>query len=214
MRVGILVFDDVEELDFVGPLEVFGVASALMGGIDIVTVSKNGQQVRGRYGLRVKPDYGFAECPHLDLLIVPGGRGARLQARNDKDTIAFVIAHAAGAQIASICTGALVLAAAGILDGKKATTHWSALDMLRQYPRVQVVEGTRFVRDGKVATSAGISAGIDLALEIVRESLGEKVAADVGGKWNITTTRQVSRNGLGTRTNINGEPAWAPNLVH
>jgi transcriptional regulator GlxA family with amidase domain len=105
-----------------------------------------------------------------------------LQARNDKDTIAFVIAHAARAQIASICTGALVLAAAGILDGKKAATHWSALDMLRQYPGVQVVKGTRFVRDGKVATSAGIRAGIDLALEIVRESLGEKVAADVAGE--------------------------------
>ncbi len=182
MRVGILIFDEVEELDFVGPLEVFGVASALIGGIDIATMSKNGQQVRGRYGLRVKPDCSFADCPHLDLLIVPGGRGARLQARNDKDTIAFVIAHAARAQIASICTGALVLAAAGILDGKKATTHWSALDMLRQYPRVQVVEGTRFVRDGKVATSAGISAGIDLALEIVRELLGEKIAAEVAGE--------------------------------
>jgi len=132
----------------------------------------------------VKPDYSFAECPHLDLLIVPGGRGARLQARNDKDTIASVIAHATRAQIASVCTGALVLAAAGFLDGKKPTTHWSAFDMLRKYPRVQVVEGIRFVRDGKVATSAGISAGIDLELEIVRESLGEMVAADVAGEMD------------------------------
>jgi transcriptional regulator GlxA family with amidase domain len=179
LQIGILVFDEVEELDFVGPLEVFGVASRLKGGIGIVTLSKNGRQIRGRYGLRIQPDCSFADCPRLDLLIVPGGKGAREQVRHDEESIAFVTAHASRGSIASVCTGALVLAAAGILDGKKATTHWAALDMLRQYPKVHVVEGARFVRDGNVTTSAGISAGIDLALEIVRELHGERTAAEV-----------------------------------
>jgi len=179
MKIGILLFDDVEELDFVGPLEVFGVLSRLKGGTDTVTISKNGKQIRGRYGLSVSPDFSLTECPNLDLLIVPGGKGASEQVRYDEETLAFVRARAAGTMIASVCTGALVLAQAGILDGKKATTHWAALDALRQYSKVQVVEGVRFVRDGNVATSAGISAGIDLALEIARELHGDQVAADV-----------------------------------
>jgi len=90
-----------------------------------------------------------------------------------------VRARAAGTMIASVCTGALVLAGPGILDGKKATTHWAALDALRQYSKVQVVEGVRYVRDGNVTTSAGISAGIDLALDIARGLYGAQVAADV-----------------------------------
>jgi transcriptional regulator GlxA family with amidase domain len=179
MRVGILIFDDVEELDFVGPLEVFGIAAKLKGGIDTVTLSKTGKQIEGRYGLRVQPDHSFADCPPLDLMIIPGGRGAREQVRYDSETIAFIKVHAKRAQIASVCTGAIVLAAAGVLDGKKATTHWSALDLLRQYSKVQVTDGVRFVRDGNMATSAGISAGMDLALEIVRELHGEQTAEDV-----------------------------------
>ncbi len=179
MRIGILLFNEAEELDFVGPMEVFGVASRLKGGIDIVTLSKDGKQIHGRYGLKVQPDCSFANSPDFDLLIVPGGKGAREQVRYDKESIAFAKAHATRARIASVCTGALVLAEAGILDGKTATTHWSALAILRQYPKVHVVEGVRFVRDGNVATSAGISAGIDLALEIVRELHGEQVASDV-----------------------------------
>ena len=178
MRIGILLFNEVEELDFVGPLEVFGVASILKGGIEIVTLSKDGAQIRGRYGLRVQPDFSFDSCPQLDLMIVPGGRGAR-EARYDRETVEFTKAQAARASIASVCTGALVLAEAGILNGRRATTHWAAVDMLRKYPKVQVVEEVRFVREGNVATSAGISAGIDLALEIVRELHGEQAASEV-----------------------------------
>jgi transcriptional regulator GlxA family with amidase domain len=179
MRVGILVFDEAEELDFVGPLEVFGVASRLVQSLSVLTVSKDGQPIQGRYGLRVKPDYSIANCPALDLLIVPGGKGARERARFDNAIIAFVKTHASKQQIASICTGALVLAEAGILAGRKATTHHSALNTLRQYPDVQVVEGARFVIDNGVATSAGISAGIDLSLELIRLDFGEKVALEV-----------------------------------
>jgi transcriptional regulator GlxA family with amidase domain len=179
MRVGILLFDEVEELDFVGPLEVFGIASGLVESLVVLTVSKDGRSIQARYGLRVHPDHAFDNCPPLDLLIVPGGKGAREHIRYDKEVIAFVKAHAAKQQIASICTGALVLAEAALLNGRRATTHHSALSALRQYAQVQVVEGARFVLEERVATSAGISAGIDLALELVRNSFGDKVAADV-----------------------------------
>ncbi len=179
MKVGILLFDDVQELDFVGPLEVFGIASTLVESMGVLTVSKDGRPVRGRYGLRVQPDYAFNNCPPLDLLIVPGGKGARLHARNDKETLDFVKAHAVKRPIASVCTGALVLAEAGLLNGKRATTHHSAIDTLRQYAQVKVVEGARFVFEDGVSTSAGISAGIDLALELVRKDFGDKVATEI-----------------------------------
>ncbi len=179
MRIGILLFNDVEELDFAGPLEVFGVAARIAGGIDVCTVSKTGDLIRCRYGLHVQPDHSFANCPELDLLIVPGGKGAREDARYDEDTLEFVRGHARRAPIASICTGALVLAEAGLLQGRKATTHWSAIDLLRAYPEVRVLDDVRFVHEDDVATSAGVSAGIDLALEIVRKRFGPGVAQQV-----------------------------------
>jgi transcriptional regulator GlxA family with amidase domain len=179
VRIGILVFDDVEELDFVGPLEVFGIAARIAGDLDLVTLSKNGKSIRARYGLRVQPDQSLATCPPLDLLLVPGGKGAREVVRYDADILSFIRAHARRAETASVCSGALVLAEAGVLAGRRATTHWSELDGLRQYPDVTVQEHVRFVRDGTVATSAGVSAGIDLALDIVREKYGNETAREV-----------------------------------
>lgn len=179
MRVGILLFDEVEELDFVGPLEVFGMASKLGAGIEVVTISDQGQSIRGRYGLRVQPDHSFSSCPPIEMLIIPGGKGAREVVRYDEETLQFVRGHARRAPVASVCTGALILAEAGLLRGRKCTTHWSALDLLRQYPGVQVVDGARFVRDDAVATSAGVSAGIDLALDLVREWFGDKLRRQV-----------------------------------
>jgi len=127
----------------------------------------------------VQPDYSLANCPSLDFLIVPGGKGASEYARYDREIISFIRKHASQKPIASVCTGALVLAEAGLLKGHKATTHWSALDTLREYPNVEVVENTRFVREGNISTSAGISAGIDLALDIVKDLYGEEVAKKV-----------------------------------
>jgi transcriptional regulator GlxA family with amidase domain len=178
MRVGILLFDEVEELDFVGPLEVLGVASRLVESLTVLTVSKDGRPIQGRYGLRVQPDHGFSSCPPLDLLIVPGGKGAR-DARYDKEILAFVRDHASKREIASVCTGALLLAEAGILKGRRATTHHSHFEELRRYAEVEVIEGERFVLEDGVATSAGISAGIDLALELVSNHFGEKVMREV-----------------------------------
>ena len=176
--MGIVLFDDVEELDFAGPWEVFGIASQ-MTDLRIITVSKDGDNVRCRYGLKVQPDHSFANCPKLDLLIVPGGRGAREKARYDRETITFIKKHASQAMTVSVCTGALVLAEAGLLDGKKATTHASQFNGLRKYPNVHVVENERFIFEGNVATSAGISAGIDLSLELLKRKYGEQLMKDI-----------------------------------
>lgn len=178
MRVGILLFDNVEELDFAGPLEVFGAAASFTGQIEMVTIARQGRQVRCRYGLQVQPDCGFSDCPPLDLLIVPGGRGAR-EAKNDSETISFLRQQSSNAQIVSVCTGALILAEAGILAGHGATTHHSAIESLREYPNIQVLPGVRYTREERVSTSAGISAGIDLALVIVRDLFGTQIETQV-----------------------------------
>ena len=179
MRTGILLFKDAEELDFAGPFEVFGIASKLTNKAGPVTVSKDGSLIQCSHGLRVQPDHSFSNCPPLDLLIVPGGRGARESALLDEDTLSFVRMQASKAQVASVCTGALVLAKAGVLDGHKATTHHAWIEALQKYPKVQVVPGARYVREGNVSSSAGITAGIDLALEIVREQFGDAILAEV-----------------------------------
>jgi transcriptional regulator GlxA family with amidase domain len=178
MFVGILLFDDVEELDFAGPWEVFGIASQLKNLVAL-SVSKGGKSVQCRYGLKVQPGHSFANCPRLDLLIVPGGRGAREKARFDAETIAFIKNHASRGMTASVCTGAVVLAEAGLLDGKRATTHSHQLDLLREYPKVQVVENERFIFEENVATSAGISAGIDLSLELLRRKYDERLVREI-----------------------------------
>jgi transcriptional regulator GlxA family with amidase domain len=179
MRVGFLIFDDVEEMDFVGPLEVFGVASSLTGQVEVTTLSKNGEAIRCRYGLRVQPEHSFSNCPPLDLLIVPGGRGARERAMRDEETLRFIRTESSKAHVASVCTGALVLAEAGILDGHKATTHHKFIEALRRYQKIEVVSGVRYVSEESVSSSAGISAGIDMALEIVRKNFGEAVVAEI-----------------------------------
>jgi len=179
MRVGFLVFDDVEELDFVGPLEVFGITSTLTGKVEVVTVSKDGGLVKCRYGLKVQPDHSFRKCPSLDLLVVPGGRGAREFAMHNSRVLSFIRTQATKAHIASVCTGALVLAEAGLLRGHKATTHHALCERLEGYPDIIVLRNARYVREENVSSSAGISAGIDLALAIVREKFGNKIVREV-----------------------------------
>jgi len=179
VHVGILLFDYVEEMDFAGPLEVFGVGASITDQFKVTTLSKDGKPVRCNHGLRVQPEHGFSNCPSIDLLIVPGGRGAREQAMHDHDILQFLQTRSSKAHIASVCTGALVLAEAGILNGHKATTHHEYLDTLRRYPKIEVVDGVRFVSEKSVSSSAGISAGIDLALNILRKNFGDLVAAQV-----------------------------------
>jgi transcriptional regulator GlxA family with amidase domain len=188
--IGILVFDDVEELDFIGPLEVFGVAKQNGAPLKTILVAKDHSELKAHYGLTFKPEATFASCPPLDLLIVPGGPGARGRVRHDGRTLDFIKAQKG--EVASVCTGALILAAAHLLDGKRATTHRNRLDLLAEYTAVHVDREARLVFDGRIATSAGITAGIDLALAIVARHWGvqlvEKVAAvlewDEAGEWN------------------------------
>jgi transcriptional regulator GlxA family with amidase domain len=184
-RVGILIFDDVEVLDFAGPFEVFSRTRTVGGSqsrrsddsapFEVFTVARTGEPVDATGGLRVLPHHTFADAPAIDVLLVPGGFGTR-PLLDDEEVIAWLRARAAEAElVTSVCTGSLVLARAGLLQGKRATTHWAALDLLRAQPGVEVVAEQRWVDDG-VITSAGVSAGIDMAFYVVEKLLGKEIA--------------------------------------
>ena len=179
----IVLFDGVQSLDVTGPLEVFAHAVDRQGerAYRVRTASLGGAPVRTTSGLAITPDGDLRDQDQAgppDLLMVPGGEGAR---RRDQDLVAWIRDRAPRARrVASVCTGAFLLAAAGLLDGRRATTHWSWCEVLReQYPAVQVDPDPIFVKDGTVATSAGITAGIDLALALVEDDLGRDEALTV-----------------------------------
>lgn len=181
--VGIYLFDDVEVLDFAGPFEVFSVASrvhATTGHQDLFTVftiSDEARSVRARGGLAVSAQHSFRSHPPIDVLIVPGG-----------DVTAEL-----GRLTASVCTGALLLAAATLLDGKRATTHWEDIDQLRRdFPAVRVEAGPRWIDEGEVVTSAGISAGIDMSLHLVRRLAGPEVALRTARQMDFEWTDRGS----------------------
>jgi transcriptional regulator GlxA family with amidase domain len=178
-RVAIYVFDDAEELDVVGPFEVFGMAGRLRpGSFEVYLMAKSTRPVRFRYGLTITPDRALSEGSPFDILLVPGGKGARA-AMKDEASLAMVRKAAEECElVASVCTGALVLASAGLLKGKRATTHWSALEELASFEGVRV-EHRRFIRQGKVVTSGGISAGIDMALALVGSLEGAELKKQV-----------------------------------
>ncbi len=179
MNFGIIVFPDVEELDFVGPWEMLTMWSKLAAGPEncLIVAEKAGPVVCAK-GLSVNPHVSFADCPPLDYLLVPGGMGTRREVDNPA-MVQFLAAQAPGCKaLLSVCTGAFVLHAAGLLAGKTATTHWGSLDRLRALGDVKVVE-QRFVQDGDVWTSAGVSAGTDLMLAFIAHTAGEEAAAKV-----------------------------------
>ena len=167
--IGILLFPEMEELDFAGPLEVLGsFATYVDKEWQVLTVGQRAEPVRGAKGLLVVPDHSFESCPPLEVLVVPGGLGTRREVDN-KTLIDFVKRVGRECQwVTSVCTGAFILSRAGYLRGRRATTHWAALKDLRAEPEVEVVE-ERFVRDGNVITAAGVSAGIDMALYLVAQ---------------------------------------------
>jgi transcriptional regulator GlxA family with amidase domain len=165
---GILLFDDVEELDFAGPWEVFAMAAQ---GRDeaarVVTIAERAEPVRAAHGLRVIPDHDFDSAPALDVLLVPGGQGTRREVDNAV-LLEWIRKSAARCQwITSVCTGSLLLCAAGVAKGKRITTHWTFVETLRERGDATVLDGVRYVRDGNLVTSAGVSAGIDMALWLV-----------------------------------------------
>ncbi|GAA2773466.1 GlxA family transcriptional regulator [Streptomyces showdoensis] len=180
----VVLFDGVQSLDVTGPVEVFSGAGRAAGDPDaypVRTASLDGRPVRTDSGLRLLPDSTLAEAvadgpPHT--LLVPGGAGTR---RGDPALVDWLRAHGARTErLVSVCTGALLLAEAGLLDGHRVTTHWVACEQLaRDHPAVEVDPDPIFVRDGRIATSAGVTAGIDLALALVEEDLGRHIALTV-----------------------------------
>lgn len=183
-RVGILVFDDVEVLDFCGPYEVFATTRLdesrrreEPSPFETLLVAESPGPVTASGGMWVLPDHTLEGCPPLDVLLVPGGWGVRAELSN-AGLLEWISARAADAEtLASVCTGAMLLGEAGLLDGRRATTHWRSLDWMRDsFPRVTVERDLHVVDEGDVITSAGISAGIDLALTLVARYRGEEVA--------------------------------------
>lgn len=175
---GFLMFPAFEELDLVGPWEMATMWGAYAGGPRCVTVAAAPGSLRCAKGLAVAADHGFEDCPKLDYLLVPGGFSAFVTMR-DAPTLDFVRRQVAGARaVLSVCTGSFILAAAGLLEGRAATTHWKALPRLAEWPGV-IVRQQRFVRDDTVWTSAGVSAGIDLMLAFIAAEDGAEAAGKV-----------------------------------
>ena len=183
MRVGILVFDEVEVLDACGPFEVFSTAARVHArthpGLPplfevVLLASRADRAVRARGGLRLQPDHAVGDHPPLDVVLVPGGVTDAVE--RDGAVLRWLASRPEGRVLASVCTGAFVLAEAGRLTDERVTTHWDDVDELRRrHPGLTVVEDVRWVHDG-VFTSAGISAGLDLALHLVEHLAGREVA--------------------------------------
>ena len=170
ITTGVLVFEGAEELDVVGPWEVFTMARR--EGDAVVTIAQSLAPVRCAKGMRILPDHTFEDAPALDVLIVPGGQGARIEVDNPA-LLAWIAAVAPGcAWVTSVCTGSFLLRAAGPARGKRVTTHWSSIDRLRDEDEGPVHERVRYVRDGNLVTSAGVSAGLDMALWVVGQIYG------------------------------------------
>jgi transcriptional regulator GlxA family with amidase domain len=182
--VAIYVFPHVEVLDFAGPFEVFTTASRVSLRqnpsdplpFTVCTVAKSHSPVTARAGLRILPDHGFDTCPQPDLVLIPGGVVDAEMA--DAEVLQWIRNCSQTATItASVCTGAFLLAKAGLLEGKSATTHWEDIPDLRaQFPRLAVKEDVRWIDSGKVVTSAGIAAGLDMSLHLVSRLTSRSLA--------------------------------------
>ena len=183
-RVGIVLVEDVEVLDFCGPFEVFSVTRLNdekrreePSPFEVLLVAESPGAVTTTGGMKVLPHYTFANCPHVDIVVVPGGWGFRKELKNAV-MLDWLRARAAEVEmLTAVCTGSMLLGSTGLLDGLHATTHWRWLDGMRDsFPAVTVEYGKHFVKDGHVFTSAGISAGIDMSLKVVAHYFGEDTA--------------------------------------
>lgn len=176
-NVAILMFNDVEVLDFAGPFEVFSVTSQLNNNelFNVYLVAETLNPIQARNGLSINPDFTLSNCPTPNILIIPGGIGSRVT-MNQPNILNWVQFQAEQAELVlSICTGSLILAKAGLLDGLVATTHHQALDLLKEIaPQTTIVNNQRFVDNGKILTAGGISAGIDLSLYVITRLFGEE----------------------------------------
>ena len=184
LTVGILIFDEVEVLDFCGPFEVFSMARPLGESSDdrrlfkVVTIAEEDRIISCRGGLLVKPHATIENHPKLDILVVPGGRGTR-RAMHEQHLLEWIAQQDQQTQLTtSVCTGAFLLAELGLLNQHRATTHWGSVEWMRQqYPAVEMLADARVVDEGHIITSAGVSAGIDMSLHVISRLHGEEVAA-------------------------------------
>ena len=177
-HVGILVFDGAEELDFVGPWEVFAMATRDAPNRAVHLIAERAAPITCAKGLRVLPDCVLAAAPPLDVIVVPGGRGVRRELENEA-LLGWLARRAEDALwVTSVCTGAALLVRSGVAQSKRVTTHWSWLETIKDFGKCEVVSGVRYVRDGKVVTAAGVSAGIDMALWIVGQVMGIPAARE------------------------------------
>jgi transcriptional regulator GlxA family with amidase domain len=197
LKICILVFEGVDELDFVGPLEVFRRAGRLMDGIEVrlVTLEEQAtrQPVTAAYGLRVLPDCSLGDC---DLMVIPGGgwagraaRGIRYEIGHSPLTQRLVELHARGVTLAAVCTGAMALAAAGLLQSRVAVTHHAALNDLRSAGASVVA--ARVVDDGDIVTCGGVTSSIDLALHLVERFWGATIAAQIATGMEYTRSTEI-----------------------
>jgi transcriptional regulator GlxA family with amidase domain len=202
VNVGILIFPGVEILDFTGPFETFSVATRVAQrdrrvherAFDAFFISETTNVVSARYDFLVKPHFGFDDHPLIDLLIIPGGIVD--QPRSNPSTIEWIKRTSRSAQlVTSVCTGAFLLAQCGLLDGIKATTHWEDIEALRnEFPNVHVLEDVAWVDQGRIVTSAGIAAGIDMSLHVISRLHDHGLARATARQMVYDWQRDPARN--------------------
>lgn len=172
LNIGLLVFDDAEELDFIGPWEVFTMSNEVFETTapdrekdNVFLIAEGCRTIRCAKGLRVETDHTLESCPPLDVLLIPGGQGTRREVNNETLLAWINEVGETATWMTSVCTGSLLLTAAGPAKDKRVTTHWGFIDALRKRGDAkEVLENIRYVRDGNIVTAAGVSAGIDMAL--------------------------------------------------
>lgn len=194
MNVGIYIYEEAEVLDFSGPYEVFSTAARVSGLADtfnVFLVSETGDVVTARANYKVMPHYGFSDHPNIDVLIVVGGVHTRELEK--QQVLSWIKEQSTNAQlVASVCTGAFLLAEAKVVSNQRVTTHWEDIpDLRRGYPNLEVIENQRWVDEGEIITSGGISAGIDMSLYLVSKTqsqeLAEKTAKQMEFEWTKNT---------------------------
>jgi transcriptional regulator GlxA family with amidase domain len=181
-RIAVALFEDAEELDFAGPWEVLAAWANQWpdDGVEVFTVAATSEPVRCAKGMRVVPDHTWASAPAIDVLVYPGGRGSRRELADEQVLERLRGLRGDGTLMTSVCTGALVFAAAGLLRDRPATTYWGSLETLAELdPTIEVRADDRFVDSGEVVTAAGVSAGIDMALHLVARLHSDERAREV-----------------------------------
>jgi transcriptional regulator GlxA family with amidase domain len=173
--IGILLFAGAEEMDFVGPWQVFTAAVRGIPGDRVLTIAERREPIACEMGMRVIPDSVYADTPALDVVVVPGGSGARREIKNPATTEWLTAQAAHCSWLTSVCTGTFLLAGAGLTAGRRVTTHHDFLDALRAMGGAEVVEGVRFVRDGTLLTAGGVMSGIEMSLWLVERLYGPDV---------------------------------------